>query len=150
MKPNPRFLKQPRSFWANIRIVGQQLGYTERGTGQVKVHNLEEIVADYKRLGLSTDHLIEGSTQTEFGSILLEYLKYRAEILNVFVEPRLMDRKRATLEFTKLKKSLKPTCPIPLNKQKGKMKAPAYLTGIVNMLVEANSDGLNCDFDQGY
>jgi len=34
-----------------------------------------------------------------------------------------------------------------MNKQKGAMKAEAFLTGIVNMLIEANAKGLQCDFD---
>lgn len=46
-----------------------------------------------------------------------------------------------------MKKKLKPSCPIPLNKQKGKKRAPAYFTGIVNMLIEAHSNGLPCDYD---
>lgn len=44
-------------------------------------------------------------------------------------------------------KELQPTYPVPMNKQKGKMKKPADLTGIVNMLIEANSNGLPCDYD---
>jgi len=32
-----------------------------------------------------------------------------------------------------------------LNKQKGTKKGYAYLTGIVNMLIEANSRGFDCD-----
>jgi len=58
-----------------------------------------------------------------------------------------MDAEQARTEFIKLKQSLCPKCPIPLNKQKGKKKAPAYLTGIVNMLIEANAAGLPCDYD---
>lgn len=34
-----------------------------------------------------------------------------------------------------------------MNKQKGKKKAPAYLTGIINMLIENNSKGMPCDYD---
>jgi hypothetical protein len=34
-----------------------------------------------------------------------------------------------------------------MNKQKGEKRAPAYLTGIVNMLIEANAQGCACDFD---
>jgi hypothetical protein len=34
-----------------------------------------------------------------------------------------------------------------MNKQKGKKRAPAYLTGIINMLIEANAQGLPCDYD---
>ena len=58
-----------------------------------------------------------------------------------------MDADRARDIFEELQTKLSPTCPIPMNKQKGEKKAPAYLTGIVNMLIEANSDGLPCDYD---
>ena len=34
-----------------------------------------------------------------------------------------------------------------MNKQKGEKKAPAYLTGMINMLIEANAEGLPCDYD---
>ncbi len=34
-----------------------------------------------------------------------------------------------------------------MNKQRGDKRAPAFLTGIVNMLVEANAAGLPCDYD---
>jgi len=49
--------------------------------------------------------------------------------------------------FTDLKKKLKPACPLPLNKQKGSKKGYAFLTGIVNMLIEANSRGFDCNYD---
>ena len=34
-----------------------------------------------------------------------------------------------------------------MNKQRGNKRAPAYFTGIINMLIEANSGGLQCDYD---
>jgi hypothetical protein len=34
-----------------------------------------------------------------------------------------------------------------MNKQKGKKRTPAYLTGIINMLIEACAHGLPCDYD---
>ncbi|MCC7303492.1 MAG: hypothetical protein IT233_12705 [Bacteroidia bacterium] len=49
--------------------------------------------------------------------------------------------------FAKLRKELKPNCPLPKNKQKGKKSGYAYLTGIVNMLIEANCGGITCDYD---
>ena len=58
-----------------------------------------------------------------------------------------MTADRAKKEFNRLKKKLKPKCPLPMNKQKGRKKAPAFLTGIINMLIEAHSDGLLCDYD---
>ena len=75
------------------------------------------------------------------------YLKYRAKVLNEFVEPQLMEVVEAKSHFQRLRKSLKPQCPLPMNKQRGKKKAPAYFTGIINMLIEANAKGYDCDYD---
>ena len=58
-----------------------------------------------------------------------------------------MDASQAKREFARLKRELKPNCPLPMNKQKGAKKAPAYMTGIVNMLIEANAEGKLCDYD---
>ena len=81
------------------------------------------------------------------GGTVLSYLEYRAKVLNEYVEPRLMDADRAKGEFENLYRALKPTCPLPMNKQKKEKRAPAYLTGIVNMLIEAHSQGIPCDYD---
>jgi len=43
MKPNPKFSNLPKSFWATVRSVSQEIGYTIRGEGQVKVPTVEEI-----------------------------------------------------------------------------------------------------------
>lgn len=81
------------------------------------------------------------------GASLVEYFDYRARVLNQFVEPRLMDVDDARNAFNELRGQLQPTCPLPMNKQRGDKKAPAYFTGIINMLIEANSKGLQCDYD---
>lgn len=49
--------------------------------------------------------------------------------------------------FLNQPKYFSPKCPLPRNKQKGGKKAPAYFTGIVNMLVEASIQGLPCDYN---
>jgi len=58
-----------------------------------------------------------------------------------------MEAKEAKKLFESLKKKLKPTCPLPMNKQKGRKKAPAFLTGMVNMLICENAKGMDCDYD---
>ncbi|MBL4697479.1 MAG: hypothetical protein JKX70_01455 [Phycisphaerales bacterium] len=146
MKPDPRFLQQPKHFWANVRTVGDYVGYSKKGT--VIVPAMDSIRKAYDKAGLSTLHLVNADgSQTELGQSLLNYFEFRAEILNDYVEPRLMDDKKAKIEFRKLKKQLKPTCPLPMNKQKGEKKAPAYFTCIINMLIEANLKKLLCDYD---
>jgi hypothetical protein len=148
MKPDQRFLKQPKNFWANVRSLSQKLGYTVRGTRQIKVFTIDDITAGLKKLNLSVAHVVNTDGEpTEFGKTLHAYFEHRAKVLNEYVRPRLMDKKRAAKEFDTLYKKLNPKCPIPLNKQKGKKKGQAYLTGIVNMLVEQAIGTAICDYD---
>ena len=153
MLPEERFLRQPKHFWANVRAIGQQVGYATRRTKKnpisvVKVPTIDQIRDAYGRVGLDPVDLIrKDGRPSKLGRTILDYLDYRASRLNNFVEPRLMDVKRARREYLALKKQLKPKCPLPKNKQKGKKKGPAYFTCIINMLIEANADGLPCDYD---
>jgi len=148
MKPNLKFQNLPKSFWAIVRSVGQAVGYVKRGKGYVKVPTLEECVGAYQKLCLNQSQLIDDNKNpTKTAYLLNEYFEFRADILNNFVEPRLMDAERAKLEFEQLIKRLNPKCPIPMNKQTGKKKAPAYLTAIVNMIIEHATEGMPCDYD---
>ncbi len=56
-----------------------------------------------------------------------------------------MEAERAKGEFKRLHALLVPECPLPMNKQKGDKRSPAYLTGLVNMLIEAHCRGYLCD-----
>jgi hypothetical protein len=148
MKANNEFLNLPKSFWAAIRTIGQACGYTERGTGQIKIPKIEEIEKAFDSLSLDKTKLRNNSGNlSEYASQIISYCEYRANVLNTFVEPRLMDVKRAKAEFERLKRKLKPKCPLPMNKQKGKKKSPNYFTGIINMLVETATGGLPCEYD---
>ena len=148
MKADSRFMSQPPEFWAYVRLVSQSAGYTERGTNRVKAIDLDAIVEVLRNAKLDRRHVVdEHGQRTPFGASLLEYFDYRARVLNQFVEPRLMDVDDARNAFEKLRDQLQPTCPLPMNKQKGDKKAPAYFTGIINMLIETNSEGLPCEYD---
>ena len=58
-----------------------------------------------------------------------------------------MDAAQAKQLFDELRGEMQPTCPIPMNKQTGDKRAEAFLTGMVNMMVEKYSEGLPCDYD---
>lgn len=146
MKADPRFLRLPKDFWAHVRSLSQQLGYTNN-MGQVKVPALDEVLKGLEALDLSANHIIQNDRPTAFGRNLLEYFQHRAQALNDFVLPRLMDKDRARKEFEALHLKLNPKRPVPMNKQKGEKRAPAYMTGIVNMIVEAGVGKYDCDFD---
>jgi len=158
LRANERFLQQDKSFWAHVRTISQQVGYTLRGSKAsekeeekstaVKVPTLAEVLAAFKKIGLTTGHIAPSEdTLTVFGDTLFAYFKYRAYILNTFVQSHLMSLDQAQQVYIDLHNRLSPKRPTPMNKQKGDKKAPAYFTGIINMLVEANAEGLPCDYD---
>lgn len=148
MKADKRFLNISLEFWANIKLINQKAGYTDRQTKTIKVHTLEVIQKVYEENNLDYSKIIDKNRQfTDFGNLIIAYMKYRSDILTNQVEPNLMKVAEAKKIFTQLQKKLKPTCPLPMNKQKGDKRDYAFLTGIVNMLIEANSKGLPCDYD---
>ena len=147
MRPDLRFHRQSKVFWANVRTISEAVGYTERRTKRIREPTPADIRRSYAERGLGTQHLFNDGSLTSLGEDILEYFEYRANVLNEYVRPRLMDVGQAKLEFERMLTALAPTCPIPNNKQKNEKRAPAYLTGIVNMIIESNSDGIPCDYD---
>ncbi len=148
MKPDSRFTKLPKAFWANVRLIGQECGYTKRGTGQLLVPSREQVESQWEKIKLSPNGLdVTLPCGRPTWEKLMEYFEYRADILHNHVEPSLMDANTAKKEFSILKKRLKPSCPLPMNKQKGKKKAPAYFTCMINMLIEEAVKGHECNYD---
>ena len=129
-----------------MKTISQAVGYTVNK--QIKIPTATEIKAKFQEIGLNSNHIIEDHDQlTAFGEILLAYFNYRAEVLNTQVKSHLMDVEQASEVFIQLYEKLSPYCHIPINKQTGKKKAPALFTGIINMLIEANKEGLACNYD---
>ncbi len=149
MTPDLRFRKLPKSFWAHVRSVSEEVGYTVRGQGTIRIPSLSDVCAALQRLELRSDHISnDGRTPAPFGVLLLAYFEHRANVLNQFVEPRLMDLKAAEKLFKELSAKYKPKASdVPMNKQKGEKRKPAFLTAIIGMLIRANSAGHGCDFD---
>lgn len=147
MQADERFLKQPKRFWANVRTISEKVGYTIRGTGKVKIPDVSDIRQTYTSLGLTAEQIATEGRLTEFGDTLLAYFSYRAAALYDEVRKSLMTAEEAKELFERTYNRLNPTCPIPMNKQKGSKRAPAYLTGLVNMLIQASIEGNVCDYD---
>lgn len=138
MKANPEFYSTDLSFWAYVRSISEKSGYTQNS--KIKFLNENDIQTTLRSLALAPASF-EILTQLE------SYFKYRADILNHYVEPRLMDIERVKVIYEELAEKHKPQIPVPMNKQKGEKQAPAYLTGIVNILIEANADGILWSYD---
>ena len=144
MLANPKYINLPKHFWAHVKLLSEQLGYSERGTGKLKIYSKGEIENEMKKLGLGTPHLnnelVDGKIYMD---ALVNYLNYRSEVLIGKVEPNLMDRNEAKKVFDRLYSELKPKCKLIMNKQKGEKKHYSYLTCIVNMLTEKTLGGCN-------
>lgn len=148
MKPDKRFVTLPKTFWADVRVISQKIGYSVRGKGLIKVPTRDEIRAAYAELSLQSGHLFSKKGKpTKRGRLVLDYFQFRSDVLHKYVKPSLMNASEAKTLFEKLSKKLNPKCPIPMNKQRGDKRAPAFFTSVINMLVESNANGLPCDYD---
>lgn len=146
MEANSQFRGLNMAFWANVRTIGEAVGYTR--DGGIRIATLGEVVSAYAALGLRTDHLVlPGNRPTALGEQVLDYLRWRSVALHRHAEPNLMDATEAKALFESHRKRLRPKAPIPMNKQRGAKKAPAYLTGLVNMLIEAEIGERPCNYD---
>lgn len=137
----------PLSFWATVKSVSQTCGYTKRGAGSVKALTAKEIEKGFRKLGLKVEALQKKVKNKTLVEHLVAYFDYRSKLLNEEVEPLLMNAEEAKKLYLQTKKRLKPKCPLPFNKQKQAKKGPAYLTCLVNMLVEASVEGRMVDYD---
>lgn len=149
MRPDPRFLKQPKSFWAAVRTVSERLGYTTRGggRGKPKAPSVSEIARAFGALNLDPADIEAGRAATPLGQTLADYFEYRAATLQHHIEPRLMNAEQAEALFEKTRKRVGPKCPLPMNKQKGEKKKHAFLTCLVNMMIEHHGKDLPVVFD---
>ena len=125
MEPNNKFTDLGLEFWANVKLLNQRLGYFERKTKKnlnpdFIIPTIEQVKETFEQEELDYSKLTENDKWTAFGKTMIGYLKHRKKVLNEQVEPNLMDAKSAKTLFRKLKKELKPKCPLPMNKQKGK------------------------------
>lgn len=131
MQAFEQFQGMDASFWAFVKYISENLGYTERGEGVVKKYPISEIKALCRERGInaSEDTIINAA----------QYSKMRADLLNRFAESMLMDAETASEEFRNwemLHRVGNYYCKLPLNKQKGAMKQVAFFTAIINIIAE--------------
>ena len=145
MKPNPRFLNKPKPFWASVRSLSQKLGYSENDS--IIFHSMEQMYHAFHNSGLDPRHICSNGVDTDLGIDLFEYFQERARVLNFEVKPKLLNVYQAKELYDLKRSEYNHLCPTPMNKQKGDMKAVAYLTALVNMMVERYGRGLPCNYD---
>lgn len=152
MRANSKFENLDLDFWANIKLLNQRLGYIVRKSkknpeGGFIVPTVKDIKTVFQQEGLSTARLINNDKLTDFGQLIVDYMRFRGDILTNEVEVNLMNKDQARELFYKMKTRYNPTCPLPMNKQKNEKRDYSFLTGLVNMIIEHNKEDLDCNYD---
>lgn len=148
MLPNPDFLSLPHQFWADVRTIGQAIGYKVRGQDRIRIPTPDDISECYSRAELSASHLVDNGSWTDEGEVLEAYMIYRAQVLEHKVKSSLMNADQARLLYESTRDRLKPIHEPPMNKQRGEKRQVAYLTALVNMHIEHELSGrFNCDYN---
>lgn len=145
MKPNERFLAKPKSFWASVRSLSQFVGYSAKG--RVIAPSIAQMNDAFANLGLDPATIGTANHPTQLALELRAYFEERARVLNVEVKSKLMDCNEARALFEQTQSEFDHKCPFPMNKQKKEKRAPAYLTGLMNMMVERHIGGFPCNYD---
>lgn len=141
MKSNEEFLNQDKSFWAFVRTISEEIGYTVPGKDKIKVPTLAEVADALTALNLDASSVRKQDGPTELGNKLLGYFAYRASAI-AGIKDQLMNAAEAAQVFKEVKRRCPHVCHLPMNKQTGTKKAPAYLTCVVSMLLEETLEGV--------
>lgn len=150
-------MQQPPEFWAYVRTISQEVGYTATHTNKetkvktksILIPSRNDVTKAFAKLGLSLN-AIENETGelTAFGKTLFDYFSYRSDVITNFVRDHLMDKEEAEALFYSLSSELDPQWSMPMNKQSGDKKKISYLTAMVKMIIESNINGFTtCNFD---
>lgn len=129
MRAFDEFRNEQPNFWASVKFVSEQLGYSSSGSVNRYSEREIENLWRQRRLSAYANQLTK----------LKQYTDMRANLLNGFVKSNLMTGEEAKEEFDALYPMYKSEhfkCDLPLNKQKGEMKQIAYFTAIINILAE--------------
>lgn len=129
MEANETFLNRDPDFWGYAKLISEKLGYSKKGL--VLSYTKDNILKKLNTL----DVVIEDKMLND----VIDYLDYRAVLLNDEVKALFMDAEKSKKIFNELRSYHKEnefTCPLPLNKQKGEKRDFSFFTGIINILTE--------------
>ena len=139
MKAFKEFQREDKSFWFFIRFISEKLKYSDTEAGAVKTYTFSQIDNLCKKEGLniSVDRIQRA----------VDYCDMRADAINNFIYPNLMDVQQAQTEYNKLYSTGTYTKKFPMNKQKGAKKNVNFFAAIVIMLTENAVRAKGKDFD---
>lgn len=133
MLPLAEFQRQPPEFWAVLKLVSSEIGYSTRKTGSTP--SLARAYTPAEVAKALADRDLQPDDHGDLISDVAAYSSARATLLQDVVEPNLMNREQAAALFEDLRSEIDPPEHLlSMNKQKGDKRHFAYLACIVNML----------------
>ncbi len=144
MQPNKNFCGETPQFWALVKFVSGQIGYSSRSSKKADIRQLRAYQFDEVSDLAAAVNLDNRTTNRVY-----KYLNFRSKVLNNIVQHQLMNREEARKHFERLNQTLKPKCYLPFNKQKGVKRHLAYFTCIVNILTESYLGGSKFEDNPG-
>ncbi len=161
MQPNRYWRNQDEQFWAYVRVLSERRGYARRGVDAIATYSLSECKETLRSLDRDPSVL----DISDLGYRLVEYFEYRAAVLNDHIRHNLMTASEAEELFNSI---VEENCTssldirnregvlvavdykvrggvdvrVPMNKQKGAKRAPAFLTGMINIMFSRELRGL--------
>ncbi len=166
MRGHEEWARQDSQFWAYVKVLSESRGYTRRGDATIAAFTIDESKETLAALGRDPRVLdYEGLAER-----LADYFEFRAFQLNEVARNNLMDVQEARELFDEVAslycgppREIRDrgnkvvaieldvidgtTIRVPMNKQSGPMRAPAYLTGLVNILFSHALGGRRFEFD---
>jgi len=149
MRPDVRFLDKSRGFWAYVRLISEQAGYSQKGKQgtqrTLKAYDAQDMVGTLRARELPTTEVANGDgSLTPLGHDILSYLTVRRRLLTEQAEPSLQTYAEAEAMFEHVV-SEHPRHGIVLqgNRQAKAIQHPLFLANTVSILAEAavGSDG---------
>jgi hypothetical protein len=144
MKINQHFKNKDDRFWSLVKLVSESTGYSERikhkgDEPKMKRYDAKDIEKSLSDNGINNTYCFNtnGSSTNECKEVL-DYLNFRAELIETDIKNQLLDRDGARVEYLELlKKFPKSKLKIQMNKQKGDKRHPSYLVNMVNIIAES-------------
>lgn len=152
MKANPLFKNKAPEFWAIVKMVSETCGYSERNRKdgrRMKTYFPEDVLKAHQKMNIPTELCFDNNNSpTEICKNALEYLNYRADILEDVVKGNLLNREIAKEKYEELKEKFpESSVKVQMNKQKGDKRHPSYLVNMVNLIAESKIGNGSFDDD---
>lgn len=148
MKPNDKFKPRSGRFWAHVKYLSEQIGYSAKSTkgtdGALRYYELSDAIAILHSAYHDERNI---NIDEEFVGGVIEYMHFRTDAITRFVEPALMSKDEAQREYLQLKKDYSPKLAALFTRLKGDMRHEAYLASMVQIIAEAafGHDGFRND-----